>query len=312
MFRGLQQYRTWLFVSALLVIPLLVYRAHVNKNRDANLLDKGIFLLTSPVQELLTNSTDFIARGWYTYVDLVDARKDIIELRLRLGELEREVNRIENIEDENFRLQKLLSLRQSNQNVKSQTARVISHHTSGHSLGLRISRGLVDGVVRGMPVVDADGLVGRVQRVGFGSADVVFAVDSDFSVDGIVVGPGVRGRLRGDGVGDKMSFKLTREARADALKVGDRIVTSGLGGVFPPNIDLGKITQLEIKDGKPDSIFVTPNVDFDSLRTVMIILHESHPTEPWVTPPNVLPETLKPTDIPAPSDADLLTRTSTR
>ena len=48
------------------------------------------FLLTSPVQELLTSS-DFIARSWYTYVDLVDARKDIIELRLRLGELE-EVN----------------------------------------------------------------------------------------------------------------------------------------------------------------------------------------------------------------------------
>ena len=46
----------------------------------------------------------------------------------------------------------------------------------------------MDGVVRGMPVVDADGLVGRVQRVGFGSADVIFAVDRDFSVDGIVVG----------------------------------------------------------------------------------------------------------------------------
>ena len=312
MFRGLQQYRAWLLVSALLVIPLFVYRAHVNKNRDANLVDKGIFLLTSPIQELLTSSTDFIARGWYTYVDLVDARKDIIELRLRLGELEREVTRSENIEDENFRLQKLLSLKQSNKNVKSQTARVISHHTSVHSLGLRVSRGLVDGVVRGMPVVDADGLVGRIQRVGFGSADVIFALDSDFSVDGIVVGPGVRGRLRGDGLGEKMSFKLTREARADALKIGDRIVTSGLGGVFPANIALGKISHLEVKDGKPEKIFVTPNVDFDSLRTVMIILRESHPLEPWVTPPKVLPETLRPAEIPVTSETDLFSRTSTR
>ena len=109
-----------------------------------------------------------------------------------------------------------------------------------------------------------------------------------------------------------MSFKLTREARADALKIGDRIVTSGLGGVFPANIALGKISHLEVKDGKPEKIFVTPNVDFDSLRTVMIILRESHPLEPWVTPPKVLPETLRPAEIPVTSETDLFSRTSTR
>ena len=106
-----------------------------------------------------------------------------------------------------------------------------------------------------------------------------------------------------------MSFKLTK-ARADALKIGDRIVTSGLGE-FSADIDLGKISHLEIKD-KMDAIFITPNVDFDSLRTVMIILRESHPTEPWVTPPKVLPETLRPAEIPVTSDTDLFSRTSTR
>jgi len=197
-------------MSALFVMPLLIYRAHSIKDRDANLLDRGIFLLTSPVQELLTWSTDFIAEGWYTYVDVVGARKENIILRLRLGSLRREVARTEMIEDENHRLQALLNMERSNPKAQTLSARVIGHLDSDHHRGLRIGRGLVDGLKRGMAVVEPGGLVGRLQSVGFNSADVVYVVDAEVSVDVIVVRARVRGRLYGRGDSDDLRFTAAR------------------------------------------------------------------------------------------------------
>jgi rod shape-determining protein MreC len=313
-FRAIQQYRTWLAVCGLIIFPLLVFRAHVNKDRDANFFDRGIFLLTSPVQELLTFSTDFISEAWYTYVDVVDARKDNIGLRLRLGQLQREVGRTEMAEDENHRLKELLEMKQSNPNAQTLSVRVIGHLNTTHQRGLRIARGLADGLRRGMAVVEPDGLVGRLQRVGFNSADVTFAIDEEFSVDVIAVRPRVRGRLFGRGNGEAMSFQATRESRVVDMIVGDRVVTSGLGGMFPPNLTLGCIEEIQIDEAKMSNIIIKPSVDFDTLRTVMVILNRTQAEVPWLTPAKVLPSELAPVPPPKASalQQDLATVTSTR
>jgi rod shape-determining protein MreC len=259
-------------------------------------------------------STDFISEGWYTYVDVVNARKDNIGLRLRLGDLEREVGRTEMVKDENLRLQELLEMKRSNPDAKTLSVRVIGHLNSSHHRGLRIARGLVDGIERGMAVVDPDGLVGRIQRVGFNSADVVFVIDSEFSVDVIVVRPRVRGRLLGNGSGEAMAFQPTRESRVGELLSGDRVVTSGLGGVFPPNLTLGRVDQIKLEEGQSPEVMIRPAVDFDTLRTVMVILYKASQEEPWITPDSVLPESLAPSlDEKAKAlQQDLATVTSTR
>jgi rod shape-determining protein MreC len=78
------------------------------------------------------------------------------------------------------------------------------------------------------------------------------------------------------------------------LKRGDRIVTSGLGGVFPPNLPIGKIREIVIPESEPTRVVVEPAVDFDTLRTVMIIIDHVESTEDWITPPQFLPEALEP------------------
>jgi rod shape-determining protein MreC len=131
-----------------------------------------------------------------------------------------------------------------------------------------------------MAVLAPEGVVGRVQRVVGSTADVLLANDPQSSIDVVVQRTGSRGVLRGTGSGG--GFKVDYLLASEEVKTGDVLVTSGLGGIFPRDIPVGRIARVvpSVEGGLYHEVEVEAAVDFARLSHVLIILAPPPPPDP--------------------------------
>ena len=136
---------------------------------------------------------------------------------------------------------------------------------------LLIGRGSADGVKINSPVVSRSGLVGHVIEVGPNTASVLMLTDQNSSVGARVQRTGSRatGVCKGDNSGLLSLVYLSSDAD---IKPGDVIVSSGLGGVFPPGLFIGVVKDVRTDAGNALKIGrVAPKVDFDRLEEVYVL-----------------------------------------
>lgn len=132
-----------------------------------------------------------------------------------------------------------------------------------------INRGSDDGLRRGMPVVSQQGLVGRIARVTANSANVQLISDPSSTLDVSLQPARAEAVLAGSLTGDLTLDFIPQEANVQA---GDLVLTSGLGGIYPPNILIGQITSVRSQDFDLfQSGSVQPIVDFSQLEIVLVI-----------------------------------------
>lgn len=148
-----------------------------------------------------------------------------------------------------------------------------------------IDAGEADGVAVGMPVVAAEGLVGRVVATSPAHSLVMLVTDPDSGVGGVVLRTGEAGAVLGSHVlRGRLLFRLyVAEAR---LRPGDLVVTSGYGGAFPPGLPIGVVEQVERGRLTPLAT-LRPVVDLDRLAEVLVLRAASPqelPPSPWLQP----------------------------
>ena len=163
---------------------------------------------------------------------------------------------------ENARLRELLKLTPE-PTTTFVTARVIANSGGAYVRSLMVHAGSENGVERGQAAVTGEGLVGRVTEVGSRAARVLLVTDLNSRVPVIVEGSQHRALLTGDNSGRPCLRYL--DARA-GVKVGDRVVTSGQGGVFPPGLPVGVVASL---DG--EALRVEPYVDLSRVEYLRIV-----------------------------------------
>ncbi|HZD26286.1 MAG TPA: rod shape-determining protein MreC [Alphaproteobacteria bacterium] len=146
------------------------------------------------------------------------------------------------------------------------SARVIADSGGPFVKTLLVNAGRNDGVKRGQAVVTAAGLAGRVVEVGRSAARLLLLTDLNSRVPVVVESSRYRGILAGDNSGRPRLIFLPASAKVGA---GDRIVTSGHGGVFPPGLPVGTVSS--VIDGK---IRVEPFVDWDRIEYVSILRYD--------------------------------------
>jgi rod shape-determining protein MreC len=121
-----------------------------------------------------------------------------------------------------------------------------------------------------MPVISDAGLVGLVTATANGAAKIMLLIDRQAAVDGVVQRSRARGIVRGARQ-DSLSFQFT--AREGDVEVGDVIITSGLGGVYPKGLRIGEVTQVSAPDAMMlQTADVRPAVDFGRLEQVFVML----------------------------------------
>ena len=143
------------------------------------------------------------------------------------------------------------------------SARVIADTGGAFAHSLVLNAGSNDGVRKGSPVVTGDGLVGRVLSVGARSARVLLLTDLNSRTPVLVESTGTRAILAGDNSG---RLKLIHLPSGAYVAVGDRIVTSGHGGVFPPRLPAGVVVSVD-----EAGIRVQPFADRSRLEYVLVI-----------------------------------------
>ncbi len=146
------------------------------------------------------------------------------------------------------------------------TARVIANSSGAFARSVMINAGRDQAVVIGYPVLSGDGIVGRVVDTGGAAARVLLLTDLNSRIPVLVGRGAVRAVLSGDnGAYPRLSY-VPAEA---VMAVGDDVVTSGIGGLFPRGLKIGVVIET------PRGLRVRPNSNLDALEYVSVLLYRS-------------------------------------
>lgn len=268
MIKYLKEYRFYIALFVFLLIPVIAIDTATRAARDYRLPDRIIIALTSPVQAGLTWTLDAVTEFFQTYVLLLNTREQNGVLLDQNRQLLTQIAQLREAKEENERLKKLLKF-QEQFAIKTTVARVIAKDVTSEFRSVRINRGSEQGVRKNMAVLTHDGVVGRVLRVTAQTADVVTLLDFQSAVDVVVE----RSRARGivAGLTDQLC-ELKYALRTDDIQVGDLLVSSGLGGIFPKGVPVGTVSRVNKKSfGITQEVEVRPNVEFARLEEVMVV-----------------------------------------
>ncbi len=217
-----------------------------------------------------------------------DVHADEIEnvrLKLEVTRVSGELERTRELVEENTRLRRLLGMHEDLA-PKSIGASVVTARLAGQSRVIVVDRGAKDGVRPDMAVVAWGGAVGRVVSVEREFARVRLLSDPNSGASGVVARSRAEGMIVGRG-GEPMEMVYVPKY-ADVV-VGDRVITSGLDGVFPRGFGLGRVTVVGEPTGASKSIRLEPDVDDRGVEDVLILLEPSGtallaPEEPEARP----------------------------
>jgi len=228
---------------------------------------------TGPVQSAFTSLVRSTADIWGSYINLVDTEQQNRRLREQNSLLKSELNQLKEISLENQRLRRLLEFKKT-QPVKTLPARVIAEDATSWFRTVVIDKGYADQVHEGQPVVAAEGVVGRVIRNGPHESRVLLITDAASAVAALVQDSRSRGICRGQGRALSFDFVLRKEP----LELGEAVITSGMGGVFPKGLLIGHVSSVNrMEFGLFQAVEIMPAVDFSRLEEVLVLLREVEP-----------------------------------
>lgn len=228
--------------------------------------------LTLPLQQMVTLPVGKLRALWQSYVDLVGVAEENAELRSRISRLTEEnvqyreavvsARRFDELDD----LRRRLDLRMVPANVAAQDL-------SAWFRSIMIDQGANAGIRPGMPVMaEGGGVVGVVAGVAREAAKVLLVIDSQSHVDAYVQRSRARGSVAGGG---DRACNFNYALRDADVHVGDLLLTSGLGAVYPKGLVVGRISSIE---RRPYGLFqraeVEPAVNFRQLEEVFVILDQ--------------------------------------
>jgi len=263
-------------VSSCLCVFLSIYilTAAAQGHLKSDPVGPALLWLLRPFQLMSQTATGWIKDIQESHLTLRAYKVENERLRQEILELERERNRLLEAEATNRRLQQLLEFR-SQVAVGGITASIIAASASAWFKSCLLDKGSADGVRKGMAVVTPLGALGRVIEVAPRSAKVLLITDPNSGLDVIVQRTRARGIVSGS-LEDGPIMKYVRHS--EDVQVGDRLVTSGLDGVFPKGMMVAMVTSVRKQTvGLFQQISVVPVVTLDRTEQVLVVSAQQVP-----------------------------------
>jgi rod shape-determining protein MreC len=245
----------------------LLLSSQVTTERGHSALQGLILGLFSPLQR----GGEFVFNGfrstWTRYIDLRSVREENQKLREEVARLEQALWMEREVVASYDRLSQVLELAERLP-FRSMVAEVVGLDATAWFQTITVNRGLEHGVALNAPVIAQGGVVGRVIAVGTNVAQVQLLSDRDCSVGALLA----RGRSRGivSGMG-RAQLQMKYVSNLEDVTVGDLVVTSGIDGMYPKGIALGRVAT--VKDGPRlfKIITIEPAARLDRLEEVFIL-----------------------------------------
>jgi rod shape-determining protein MreC len=268
----LKRYQTIITALVLLFVSLVVFSLSLKSPQSEMAIFRKVVLETiAPVEGAVNSAFGYVGGLWERYIFLVGLEKENRELTARLSALNVELNGYRENDLEYERLRKYIGL-EKDIGYPTIAAKVVGRNRPSVFKTILINRGTKDGVSIDCPVVAAEGIAGRVIEVSWNVSKVLLLVDYNSNIDALIQRSRVQGILQGDREGE---CDLKYVERSEEVKVGDAIVSSGLAGIFPKGLLLGRVRNVQKeKSGLFQKIKVSTEVDVTKLEEMLVILRE--------------------------------------
>jgi len=254
----------------------LVFLVFIFGNQESGPMHKLLFETAGPVQKFVASTTGSLQSIKKNYIDLMNVRGERNKLVKELQECRAAAYQNREEVATNARLRKLLDFKNTIDHP-TVSAQIVGKDPSLWFRSVVVDRGSTDGVLKGMPVVTGDGIVGQVYSTSPHFAKVLLSIAPSSALDVLLQESRERGILKGTG---KNTYRLEYVLKTIEVAEGDHVVTAGYGGLFPTGVPVGVVTRVEKKRrGMFLDIEVTPAVDFDTLEDLLIIEQEKQVVE---------------------------------
>lgn len=228
--------------------------------------------LIGPVQGVISKFSTYCQSVKQDYLSLLDAREENKKLWKKLQEARAVNNEYREAVAVNVRLRKLLNFKEALP-LPTLTAAIIGQDPSLWFRTVIVDRGSSDGVLKGMPVANEDGVVGQVLNTSPNYAKILLATDPNSAIDALIQRTRTRGIIKGQGDESYQMYYVLKNAE---VQKGDRVITSELGGVFPKGLLVGTVSKIvNEKGGMFKQIEVKPATDFSRLENLIIIMKKN-------------------------------------
>lgn len=205
--------------------------------------------------------------GWATLAGNRRLRAEHARLTARVGELERQVNLQQESAARMPQLEELVKVQE--QYPGAIIARIVLKDELSWSKTVVINRGERDGIMLNMAVVSGAGLVGKIIQTGYAYSRVLLLTDRTFKAGARLRRSRYTGIINGRGTHEMVLNYLPRDA---AVLPGDEVVTSGLGGIFPPGYLIGRVREAIFEEyGFYQYASVQPAVNVNTLESVAVL-----------------------------------------
>ncbi len=234
-------------------------------------------IIITPVQKLLGGVVDVVGDGVEFVLNIGNLDEENDKLKEQISVLNSEAREINEIKSENERLRAMLSLKQKETNRELVAANVISGDVDNWFSMFTLDCGSSDGVKINDTVITNDGLVGYIYEVGYNWSKVKTIIDSTGSVSSQIDRIGATGICNGDiTLKNSFNLKMSYLTLSSAVVIGDEVVTSGLGGLYPKGIHIGKVSEIKkSSDGISQTAIIKTGVAFDEVGEVFVIIKEN-------------------------------------
>jgi rod shape-determining protein MreC len=263
-----------IFILVVVVVLLLALAAvSYSELSGVNIISNIISVPAAPLQRAYAFVTGKVGDFFGYFEDVKKLKDENEQLSQRISELEQQLLDIDRLTKENEELRAALNFKDQYEEYNFLGASIIAKDPGNWFDVFTVNRGINDGIENNSPVITAYGLVGRVSKTDLMTSRVVSIIDMDSTVSARLSKSRDLIVIRGD-----VELRAKGLCRADYIPPntdimpGDTVETSGMGGLYPKGIIIGKVVKVVKNEGQYDSYaIIQPMVDFKRLEDVIIL-----------------------------------------
>ncbi len=257
-------------VITIILLIFLVIITNLNNDFWSHIINP-FTKITMSVQSGIAYLENKISKNDDYFSSIEDLKSKNEELIEENEKLKKDNQNMEVVKAENETLKKYVKLADKYPDNNTIPGYVIQKDFSNYSKTIVINLGKNDGVETGMTVVADGGLVGHIISVEDNSSKVQTIVDTASAISALILNTDKSLVVRGV-LDSNNQIKGTYIDNDVVINEGDSIITSGIGGIYPQNITIGKVKEIVNTKNKTNRyVYIEPSVDFENLNNILVV-----------------------------------------
>ena len=269
----LREHGLWILGAAALISAVLAAMSFFSSTSSP--LENLTGVIASPFRSAVSSVVNWFNDKQAYFADVEELEAENARLKRKIAEMERDIRQAESDSEENRRFRNLQGFREQRRDLTDfEAAYITEHSVTNWESTLTLNKGTAHGVEKGDCVLDETGaLVGIIGKVGLNWSRCMTILDTDTSLGARVFRTKDLGLAEGDfSLMEQGRLRLSFLTAGASLIGGDLVLTSGLGGYYPPDLVIGSVEEVQVDDsGAAAFAILAPAVDVDGLKEVFII-----------------------------------------